>query len=100
MILGDKPLIFEVVLSHILPSFESKCYILQKRSKSLKFAPKTYECFLLRYDSNSRSYRVFNVITGCVETMCDTVFDETNGSKKEQVDIDLIDNEEATCDPL
>jgi hypothetical protein len=40
------------------------------------------------------------VITGCVETMCDAVFDETNGSEKEQVDIDLIDNEEATCDPL
>jgi transposase InsO family protein len=43
-----------------------KCYILQKRSKSFKFAHKTYECFLLIYDSNSRAYRVFNVTTGCV----------------------------------
>jgi transposase InsO family protein len=63
--------------------FRSRCYILQKRSKSSKFAPKTYECILLSYDSNSRAYRVFNVPTSCVETMCDVVFDETNGSQKE-----------------
>jgi hypothetical protein len=48
--------------------FRSKWYILQKRSKSSKFAPKTYEGFLLGYDSNSHAYRVFNVTTGCVET--------------------------------
>jgi hypothetical protein len=30
--------------------FASKCYILQKRSKSSKFASKTYEDFLLGYD--------------------------------------------------
>ena len=63
--------------------FRSKCYILQKRSKSSKFALKTCEGFLLGYDSNSRAYRVFNVTTGCVETTCDAVFDETNGSQKE-----------------
>jgi hypothetical protein len=40
------------------------------------------------------------VTTGCVETMCDAVFDETNGSQKEQVDLDLVDNEEASCDAL
>jgi hypothetical protein len=28
------------------------------------------------------------------------VFDETNGSQKEQVDIDLIDDEEAPCNAL
>jgi hypothetical protein len=28
------------------------------------------------------------------------VFDETNGSQKEQVDLDLVDNENATCDAL
>jgi hypothetical protein len=78
--------------------FESKCYILQKRSKSSKFAPKTYEGVLLGYDSNTRAYRVFNVTTGCVETTCDAVFDETNGSQKEQVD--LVDDEEAPCDAL
>jgi hypothetical protein len=69
-------------------------------SKSSKFAPKTYEGVLLGYDSNSHAYRVFNVTTGCVETTCDTVFDETNGSQKEQVDLDLVDDEEASCDAL
>jgi hypothetical protein len=80
--------------------FGNKWYILQKRSKSSKFAPKTYEGVLLGYDSNSRAYRIFNVTTGCVETMCDTVFDETNCSQKEQVDLDLVDDEEAPCDAL
>jgi hypothetical protein len=40
------------------------------------------------------------VTTGCVETTCDAVFDETNGSQKEQVDLDLVDDEEAPCDAL
>jgi hypothetical protein len=62
--------------------FGSKCYILQKRSKSSKFAPKTYEGVLLDYDSNSHAYRIFNVTTGCVETMYDAVVDETNDSQK------------------
>jgi hypothetical protein len=80
--------------------FGSKCYILQKMSKSSKFAPKIYEGFLLGYDSNSRAYRVFNVTTGCIEIMCDAMFDETNDSQKEQVDLDLVDNEESPCDAL
>jgi hypothetical protein len=69
-------------------------------SKSSKFAPKIYEGILLGYDSNYHTYLVFNVTTSCVETMCDAVFDETNGSQKEQVDLDLIDDEEAPCDAL
>jgi hypothetical protein len=32
--------------------------------------------------------------------MCDAVFDEINGSHKEKVDLDLVDDEEATCDAL
>jgi hypothetical protein len=28
------------------------------------------------------------------------IFDETNGSQKEQVDLDLVDNEETPCDAL
>jgi hypothetical protein len=40
------------------------------------------------------------VTTGCVETMCDTVFDETNSSQKEQVDLDLVDDKEVPCDAL
>jgi hypothetical protein len=60
-------------------------------SKSSKFAHKTYESVLLGCHSNSHAYRVFNVSIDCVETTCDTVFDETNDSQKEQVDLDLID---------
>jgi transposase InsO family protein len=63
--------------------FRSKCYILQKSLKPSNFAPKTYESFLLGYDSNSSAYRVFNVTTSCVETTCDMVLDETNVSQKE-----------------
>jgi hypothetical protein len=38
--------------------------------------------------------------TSCVETMSDAIFDETNGSQKEQVDPDLVDDDEAPCDAL
>jgi hypothetical protein len=55
---------------------------------------------ILGYNSNSHAYRVFNVTTGCVETTCDAVFDETNISQKEQVNLDLVGDEEATCDAL
>jgi hypothetical protein len=40
------------------------------------------------------------VTTGCVETTCDTVFDETNDSQKKQVDLDLVNDEKAPCDTL
>jgi hypothetical protein len=80
--------------------FRSKCYVLQKRSKSSKFAPKVYDGFLLGYDSNSHTYHVFNVTIGCVETTCDAAFDETNGSQKENVDLDVVYDEEAPCDAL
>jgi hypothetical protein len=40
------------------------------------------------------------VTTDYVKTSCDAVFNETNGSQKEQVDIDLVDDEEAPCDAL
>jgi hypothetical protein len=80
--------------------FRSRCYILQNKSKSSKFAPKTYESFLIGYDSNSRAYHIFNMTTGCVKITCDTMFDETNGSQKEQVDLDIVVDEEAPCDAL
>jgi hypothetical protein len=85
------------------PSFkflEVSAIFYKIRSKSSKFAPKTYEGVLLGYDSNSRAYCVFNITTGCVETTCDAVFDETIGSQKEQVDLDLVGDEEAPCDAL
>jgi transposase InsO family protein len=43
------------------------------------------------------AYRVFNKSTGLVGVSCDIVFDETNGSQVEQVDLDELDDEEAPC---
>jgi hypothetical protein len=81
-------------------AFGSKCYVLLKRSKSSKFAPKVYEGFMLGYDLNSRAYHVFNKVFGCVKTTCDAVFDETNDSQVEQYDLDDVDDEEAPYDTL
>jgi hypothetical protein len=81
-------------MSHTFKFSEVNAIFYKKRSKPSKFAPKTYEGVLLGYD-NSHAYRIFNVTTGCVKTTCDAVFDETNDSQKEQVDLDLIDDEEA-----
>jgi hypothetical protein len=77
--------------------FGSKCFILIKRGRNSKFAPKAVEGFLLGYDSNTRAYRVFNKSTRLVEVSCDIVFDETNGSQVEQVDLDELDDEDAPC---
>jgi transposase InsO family protein len=77
--------------------FGSKCFILIKRGIKSKFAPKAIEGFLLGYDSNTRAYKVFNKSTGLVEVSYDIVFDETNGSQVEQVDLDELDDEEAPC---
>jgi hypothetical protein len=77
--------------------FGSKCFILIKRGRKSKFAPKAVEGFFLGYDSNTRAYRVFNKSTGLVEVSCDIVFDETNGSQVEQVYLDELDDEEAPC---
>jgi hypothetical protein len=56
--------------------------------------------FLLGYDSNSHAYRVFNKDSGCVETTCDTVFDETIDSQVEQYDLDIVDDKEAPYEAL
>jgi hypothetical protein len=77
--------------------FGSKCFILIKRGRKSKIAPKPIEGFLFGYDSNTRAYRVFNKSTRLVEVSCDIVFDETNGSQVEQVDLDELDDEEAPC---
>jgi hypothetical protein len=74
--------------------FGSKCYILVKKGRHSKFAPKAVEGFLLGYDSNTKAYRVFNKSSGLVEVSSDVVFDETNGSAREQDDLDDIDEEE------
>jgi hypothetical protein len=76
------------------PIFGSKCYILVKKGRHSKFAPKVVEGFLLGYDSNTKAYRVFNKSSGLVEVSNDVIFDETNGSPREQVDLDDIDEDE------
>jgi hypothetical protein len=53
--------------------FGSKCYVLQKRLKSSKFASKVYEGIFLGYNSNSRAYRDFYKDSEYVETTYDTV---------------------------
>jgi hypothetical protein len=65
-----------------------------KKGRHSKFAPKVVEGFLLGYDSNTKVYRVFNKSSGLVEVSSDVVFDETNGSPREQVDLDDIDEDE------
>jgi hypothetical protein len=74
--------------------FGSKCYILVKKGRHSKFTPKAVEGFLLGYGSNTKVYRVFNKSSGLVEVSSDVVFDETNGSPREQVDLDDIDEDE------
>jgi hypothetical protein len=73
--------------------FGSKCYILVKKGRHSKFAPKAVEGVLLGYDSNTKAYRVFNKSSGLVEVSSDVVFDETNGSPREQVDLDDVDED-------
>jgi hypothetical protein len=65
-----------------------------KKGRHSKFAPKAVEGFLLGYDSNIKAYRVFNKSSGLVEVSSDVVFDETNGSPREQVDLDNVDEQE------
>jgi hypothetical protein len=64
------------------------------RSRHSKFALKAIEEFLLGYDSNTKAYRVFNKSSRLVEVTSDVLFDETNGSPMEQVDLDDIDENE------
>jgi hypothetical protein len=64
------------------------------KGRHSKFAPKAVEVFLLGYDTNTKAYRVFNKSSGLVEVSSDIVFDETNGSPREKVDLDDIDEDE------
>jgi hypothetical protein len=73
---------------------------LAKRGINSKFASKAKEGVLLGYGSNTRAYRVFNKSTRCVEVSCDIVFDDINGSQEEQVDINELDDDEASCTAL
>jgi hypothetical protein len=88
LLTGNKP---NVSYFHV---FGSKCYILVKKGRHSKFAPKVVEGFLLGYDSNTKAYGVLNKSSGLVEVSSDVVFDETNGSLREQVDLDDVDEDE------
>jgi hypothetical protein len=74
--------------------FGSKCNISVKKGRHSKFAPNTVEGFSLGYDSNTKAYRVFNKSSGLVEVSSNVVFDETNDSPREQVDLDDVDEDE------
>jgi hypothetical protein len=80
--------------------FGSKCYILVKKGRNSKFAPKAIEGFLLGYDSNTKAYRVFNKSSGLVKVSSDIVFNETNGSLREQVDLDDVDEDDVPTDAI
>ena len=69
-------------------------FILNKKTKTWKFAPKVDEDFLLGDGTNEHAYRVFNKTTGCVEVTVDMKFDESNNSQVEQVDKNIVDMEE------
>ena len=88
IITGNKPKV------HYFRVFGCKCFILNKKAKTSKFAPKVDEGFLLGYGTNEHAYRVFNKTTGCVEVTVDVKFDESNVSQVEQVDKNLVDMEE------
>jgi transposase InsO family protein len=86
LLIGNKPKVdyFRV--------FGCKCFILNKKVKSSKFAPRVDEDFLLSYASNAHGYRVFNNTTGLVEIAIDATFDESNGSQG-HVSNDIAGNE-------
>jgi transposase InsO family protein len=80
--------------------FGCKCFILNKKPKTSKFAPKVYEGFLLGYGSNEHAYRVFNKTSERLEIMVDVTFDETNSSQVEQVDSSVIGKEDPPCEAI
>jgi hypothetical protein len=94
LLTGNKPkvLYFRV--------FGCKCFILNKRPKTSKFAPKVDEGILLDYGSNEHAYRVFNKTSGRVEVAVDVTFDESNSSQEEQVDSSVVGKEDPNCEAI
>ena len=80
--------------------FGCKCFILNKKPKTSKFAPKVDEGVLLGYGSNEHAYRVFNKTSGRVEIAVDVIFDESNGSQVEQVDSSVVGKEDPPCEAI
>ncbi|WVZ52304.1 hypothetical protein U9M48_003377, partial [Paspalum notatum var. saurae] len=90
LLTGNKPKV------HYFRVFGCKCFILNKKTKSSKFAPKVDEGFLLGYASNAHGYRVVNKNSGLVEIAVDVTFDETNGLQG-YLDKNVAGNEEPPC---
>ena len=80
--------------------FGCKCFILNKKPKISKFAPKVDEGFLLSYGSNEHAYRVFNKTFGRVEIAVDMIFDESKGSQVEQVYPSVVGKEDPPCEAI
>jgi hypothetical protein len=80
--------------------FGCKCFILSKRLKTSKFAPRVDEGILLGYGSNEHAYRVFNKTSGRVKVAVDVTFDESNGSQVEQVDSSAVGKEDPPCEAI
>ena len=80
--------------------FGCKCFILRKKPKISKFAPKVDEGFLFGYGSNEHAYRVFNKTSRRVEIVVDMTFDESNGSQVEQVDSSVVGKEDPPCEAI
>src|SRR3954451_6911194 len=82
LITGKKPNV------SYLKVFGAPCYI-RDMNHSSKFAPKAHEGFLLGYGSNALTYRVYNSHLGKVVETVNVRFDETNGSQREQLPLNL-----------
>jgi hypothetical protein len=80
--------------------FRCNCFILNKRPKTSKFAPKVDEGFLLGYESNEHAYRIFNKTSSRVEIAVDMTFDEFNDSQVEQVDSSVVGKEDPPCEAI
>jgi hypothetical protein len=90
---------YEIITSnkpsvHYCRVFGCKCFILNMKPKASEFASKVDEGFLIGYGTNEHAYHVFNKTTGCVETTVDVKFDESNGSQRDQVNENLVDDKE------
>jgi len=73
--------------------FRCKCFILHKKLKSSKFAPKVDEGFLLGYATNEHAYHVFNETTSQIEIVVDLTFDKSDGSQKDLVNAKILGEE-------
>jgi hypothetical protein len=80
--------------------FGCKCFILNKRPRTFKFAPKVDEGLHLGYGPNEHAYRVFNLTTKKDEVTVDLTFDGSNGSQVEKVDLNVVGNEKPSCEAI